>query len=840
MTFFPLFARMIGPPLRAELLRTALTVFAVALGVAVVVAIRLAGDAATGSFRSSLETLSGKAQLEIVTVGGVDEALLGRLVTLPYPLEFQARIEAHATIESTRATVPLIGLDLVANRQTPWHSGNNAESGDGSKALRDPSSVWSSEAVGWKAGDRVRLIVADQRASYTVQGVIEGGDRFLVMDIGAAQQALHRTGRVDRIEVLLPSGASVPEWQSRLRSELPAGVDIRTFGSGTEQNRKMLEAFRWNLRVLSYISLVVGAFLIYNTIAVSVVRRRNEIGVLRAIGATRLQVRLLFLTEAALFGLTGSIIGMALGDVMARGAVRLLAATVNALYVSSTPSPIMLSPGVTLEALCVGLGVSLAAAFFPAREASLVPPVEAMARGQREYHARLSSHRDLLCSFLLAIVAAWSASRTPVNGKPLFGYVACFALLLSSALAIPALISAVSRAASRLAAALLGVEGMLAARSLATSLARTSVLVAALSTAVAMMVSVGIMVGSFRETVSTWMESQLQADLYLRPVGGGAAGRNPVMAPDVADRIEALPHVRAVDRFRLYEISFRGSPALLGGGETSVVERTARTAFLPGQDRRAILGKLPSGDYCIVSEPFANKHGVRAGDRIRLSLGSTTPEFEVLGVYYDYSNERGYVIVDRKTLLRYLPDPALTNLAVYLRDGASLEEARREVERVTAGRALAIFSNRSLRTAALEVFDRTFAITWALEAVAILVAVLGIAGALLALVIDRRRELSLLRFLGGSAQQVRRLLLCEAGLLGLLANSVGLAVGWMLSLILILVINKQSFGWSIRFHWPAALLVTALSLIWIATIVAGLYPARVAVRLNPIEVIHEE
>jgi putative ABC transport system permease protein len=366
------------------------------------------------------------------------------------------------------------------------------------------------------------------------------------------------------------------------------------------------------------------------------------------------------------------------------------------------------------------------------------------------------------------------------------------------------------------------------------------VLVAALSTAVAMMVSVAIMVGSFRETVATWMESQLQADLYLRPAGAGAAGRHPVMAPEVADHIEQLPDVRAVDRFRLYDISYRGLPALLGAGQTAVFESTARTAFLPGQDRRTILRKLPLGDYCIVSEPFANKHGVEAGDRIRLPLGKEAAEFEVLGVYYDYSNERGYIIVDRATLLRYLPDPALSNLAVYLRDGVDFTDARREVERVTTGRALVIFSNRSLRTAALEVFDRTFAITWALEAVAILVAVLGIAGALLALVIDRRRELGLLRFLGGSAQQIRRLLLCEAGLLGLLANVVGLAVGGLLSLVLILVINKQSFGWTIRFHWPAALLLTALSLIWIATIVAGLYPARVAMRLNPIEVIHEE
>jgi putative ABC transport system permease protein len=228
------------------------------------------------------------------------------------------------------------------------------------------------------------------------------------------------------------------------------------------------------------------------------------------------------------------------------------------------------------------------------------------------------------------------------------------------------------------------------------------------------------------------------------------------------------------------------------------------------------------------------------GDRIRVPMGDKIRELEVLGVYYDYSNERGYIIVDRKTLLRYLPDPAVSNLAVYLRDGVPLGEGRRAVEQAIAGRSIVIFSNQSLRTAALEVFDRTFAITWALEAVAIVVAVLGIAGALLALVIGRRREIGLMRFLGGSAPQIRRMLLYEAGMLGLLANGAGLVLGWALSLVLIFVINKQSFGWTIQFHWPVALLVFALGLVFLATVFAGLYPARVAVGLNPIDVVHEE
>jgi putative ABC transport system permease protein len=209
-------------------------------------------------------------------------------------------------------------------------------------------------------------------------------------------------------------------------------------------------------------------------------------------------------------------------------------------------------------------------------------------------------------------------------------------------------------------------------------------------------------------------------------------------------------------------------------------------------------------------------------------------------VYYDYSSERGNILMDRQTLLRYLPDPTPSNLAIYISPEANLDAVRHEIEKTAAGQRVLLFSNRDLRGEAIRIFDRTFAITYALEAVAVLVAVMGIAGALLALVIDRRRELGLLHFLGAAKSQIHKLILVEAGLLGLLANIAGLMLGLALSLVLIFVINKQSFGWTIRFHWPVEILLAALTIVYVATVLAGLYPAQVAVQLNPIEVVHEE
>ena len=381
---------------------------------------------------------------------------------------------------------------------------------------------------------------------------------------------------------------------------------------------------------------------------------------------------------------------------------------------------------------------------------------------------------------------------------------------------------------------------MLASRSLAASLRRTSVLVGALATAVAMMVSVGIMVGSFRQTVVSWMNNQLPADLYLRPAGDAAADRHPTISVELVEKIAKLPGVAVVDRLRAYEISYDGMPATLASVDLRVLRAYRKSDFFSGRPTSLVLDQLRGQNKIIVSEPFTYKHKVKSGDTITLSLGGARANFQIVDVYYDYASERGYILMDRDVLLKYLPDETPTNLAVFVAPDARATEVRKEIQEAAVGRRILIFSNRDLRTEAVRIFDRTFAITYALEAIAVIVAVMGIAGALIALVIDRRRELGLLRFLGASSGQIRKMILVEAGLLGFLANLAGFVLGYFLSLILVFVINKQSFGWTIRFHWPVAVLLGALTVVYAATMLSGLYPARVAVRLNPLEVIHEE
>ena len=851
MLRWKLFYRLMMRPLFREPVRLGLMVLAVGLGVAVVLAIELAGNAAAGSFHSSIESLAGDNDLEVVASGGVPEAVLAILATLPYPLRLSPRMEDSAVDTHTRETLPLVGLDLIAEggryaSQADASNANSINKETMEEAVRDlenPDSVWVSAGLGKKTGDHISLLINDRVLDCVVRGVfpeVSGNENAILMDIAGAQRALNRFGRVDRILIKLPAKSNLEEWQKRLSGVVPPGVEVRPQGTGTEENRKMLAAFRWNLRLLSYIALVVGAFLIYNTISVSVVRRRSEIGIVRAIGADRRDVLAAFLGEAACLGLVGALVGLPLGRIMAGGAVKLMAATVESLYVSSRPGAIALTPYSLALAVLIGVGVAVVSALSPAREAMQVSPVDAMAQGRREYLARAHKGRDLVIAGVLAGLAALAARMPAFAGKPFFGYLAAILLIAAAAYAMPALVNSISGVAAGVLGKLLGVEAMLASRSLAASLRRTSVLVGALATAVAMMVSVGIMVGSFRQTVVSWMNNQLPADLYLRPAGDPAADRHPTISLELAEKIAKLPGVAAVDRLRAYEISYDGMPATLASVDLRARRSYRKSDFFSGRPTGEVLNQLRGKNNIIVSEPFTYKHKVKTGDTITLALGEARANFQIVDVYYDYASERGYILMDRDVLLRYLPDETPTNLAVFVAPEAKAAEVRKEIQEAAAEHRILVFSNRDLRTEAVRIFDRTFAITYALEAVAVIVAVMGIAGALIALVIDRRRELGLLRFLGASSGQIRRMILVEAGLLGLLANLAGFVLGYFLSLILVFVINKQSFGWTIRFHWPVAVLLGALTVVYASTVVSGLYPAQVAVRLNPLEVIHEE
>ncbi len=832
-------------------LRAGLSVVAVALGIGAVVAIQLANQSAIASFQESVIAVAGRANLSITSLAPFSEDLVARLYDAftgsQAELEISPVIEGTAVEPQSREALEVLAVDLASDRAVRDIATESAAAPrDLLLLLTDPHSLLIGRDFarrrGLQPGSELTLLVNDRALRFTVAGILsESGPgaalsgNLAVMDIAAGQLVFGRQGKLDRIDLVLPP-AKAEEVRGRLAALLPAGVTLERPQARSEQVEKMLRAFRLNLSALSLVSLIVGAFLIYSTVAISVVRRRTEVGALRAAGATRRRVAVLFLAKAALLGLAGSALGILLGRLLAPRALELVAGTVNSLWVAVLPAPVALSWRVAAFSLAVGVSAALLSALAPALEAAQVDPAEALRRGAYERARHIHQARDAVAG-LSVLAGAWGLAQLPaLDSRPLAGYASALLLVAGFALLAPWVVARFSRLSSAVLNCAGTTTGMLAARSLGASLGRASVLAMALATAIGMMASVAILVTSFRRTVEVWAGQTFRADLFLRPAAARSGRLHHVtVSAETAEAIARTPGVAAVDAFRAQDISFRGGPALLGAGDWETLARFGNLMFLDGRPAPEVLRHEP--DTVVISEPFSLRYGVKKGDTILLPTPAGNRPFRVRGVCYDYSSDCGYAVMSRADWLRYGGAPDATSLAVYLAPGADPERARQQIAQHTPARALLITSNRELKANVLRIFDRTFAITWELEAIAICVAVLGMANALPAMVWERRRELGVLRYLGATRRQVRDLVLVEAILLGLLACVLGLLLGLALSLVLIYVVNRQSFGWTIQFSLPAEFLARATAAVFLVTCLSALYPARQAAQIDPVEVV---
>ncbi|HWI18245.1 MAG TPA: ABC transporter permease, partial [Vicinamibacterales bacterium] len=442
------------------------------------------------------------------------------------------------------------------------------------------------------------------------------------------------------------------------------------------------------------------------------------------------------------------------------------------------------------------------------------------------------SPTPLIIAVALLAVAYALAQLPPVGRRPVFGYLSAFIIVIGAAFLVPAIMYGLARVGRGVLRRGLGVEGLLAHANLTSAIPRLSISVAALSVSLSMMVAIAVMIGSFRDTVVYWVGQTLQADLFIGPGVRPTVGSEQTVSEDVIQALAKHPQVASLDRFRQVDLVYEGNLAALGAGSFQVVVDQGSLLFKSPANARERLGQAIGQDAVIVSEPFANRYGKRDGDTIEIPTPQGVRTFRIVAVYFDYASDRGAVIMDRGTFRQYFGDLQPSGVAAYLKEGADPEVVRGEMLRMLDdGHRAFIFSNRTLRNEVLVVFDSTFAITYALELIAIVVAMLGVAGTLLTLVLERRRELSLLRLTGADRRQVRRMVIIEAALIGAVSQGIGLAVGFALSLVLIYVINLQSFGWTIQFHLPIAFLVQASIAVVIATAIAGIYPAKRAAQL---------
>jgi putative ABC transport system permease protein len=832
--------------------RSLITMLGVALGVAVALAIHLANEGVLRSFSAGLDHVAGKARLQVSAgEAGFDETWFPSIAATPGVAQAAPIVQTATPVAGHPGELLLVlGVDVFSDGGIREYRGPTPMLEDPLRLLSDPNAILLTAhyavAHGLGVGDLIHLLTPTGPKRFVVQGLLadQGAalamdGRFAVLDIAAAQLNFGKLGRLDRVDLVLDPGADSNQVASSLRAVLPPDLNVERPEARNAQVERMLDSFQLNLFVLSLIALFVGGYLVYNTMSVSVVRQRSQIGILRGLGVSRAGILLAVSGEGALIGLAGSLLGVGLGLLLTRATLAMVSRTVSSLYAFVRPGPVEIPATLILEAVLLGTGTSLLSAFLPALEATTISPRDTLAAASRERRHRLWALAGAGVALLLASYAL--AQLGPVHGRPLFGYGASLALLLGVTLLCPSALLILHRslAPALTRARLLG--GRLAAGNLGRGLRRNGVTVGAMVVGLAMLVSVSTMIHSFRRTVEVWVDQTIRADLYLSRASRLVKGADTRLPADVLTAVRHVPGVAEADGFRgLHLDDGQGGSFVLGAGDFGLMATRGGLLFRRGESS-SILLQARANDQVIVSETFAERYRVAEGDEAVLHPPGKTLALRIAGVYYDYTTDGGLLVMDRDLFQRLWRDPWLNSVVVYLAPGADPETVRQEIlDRLAPQDRMVIFSNRGLKQRILEIFDQTFSITYGLEAIALLVAVLGVLNALLASTLERTREIGILRSIGFARGGILRSILWEAGLMGGLANLLGTMAGLGLSLILIHVINKQSFGWTIQFSFPSRLILEYALLTLGASLAAGLFPAWRASRLHIAEAVRYE
>ncbi len=850
-------------------LRTLLTIVGVALGVSASVAVRTANVDVLRSFEQAVMTVAGPTTLE-VSGGeiGLDEQVMTRVrtvvgVTSASPVILQTAVRMRG--EQADQAIQVVGLDLLAEFNTRGFRLNQPATEDRLMNMIQPQAVFlgAKLAAEWKLSvdDQVDLLIGPRRLTCRVAGILQNEsdrtsswERMAVMDIAAAQITFEMVGKVDRIDIVTDEKKSVEDVAQDLRTILPSHITVERPANRTKQVEQMVRAFRLNLTVLSWVGLLVGMFLIYNTMAFAVAQRRREIGIYRAIGMTQSRVAVLFLMEAGLFGCLGGIVGSAAGVALAQELVTLLSRTISDLY-----APVDTGEGglvwtaqfwrIMLEGILIGCVVSMIGAIGPSLDASRTATVRALSPGDYEVSRQLRVGMLAVTGLSLLVVTGILSLPGPIYGVPVSGYLATLSLLAGLACLAPICVTRLPRRRQDVERE--GVRGVM--REIAVEHAsrcpgRNGVTVSALMVGLAIMIGVLVMVRSFRHTVELWVTDTVLADLvvapsmWLRGTEIGGVGRS--LPPTWLNVLTSLPEVAAVDSYRDVRVEVNGQRVAVVSRDLRLHAQWSRYLVRRG-DSSEQLRRAADIRGLLVSEVLADRLGVEEGSILEILTPSGAARFPIVAVFYDYSTDGGKLLMDRALYQSLWHDDLVTVFPVYLSAGSSIDRVRERItEQLTdaAGGGLPplVISNTELRKEILDIFDRTFLLTYVLEAIAVVIAMLGIVNTLVTSVLERRREFATLRAIGGSAEQIRQLVLWEAAYLGVVGIALGLIGGGLLSLLLIKVINKQSFGWTIQMIVPIGALSQAVVLAVIATLVAGYFPARWAARQPVIDGLREE
>ena len=836
---------------RAHPVRALTAIAAIAIGVALGFAIHLVNAAALNEFTTAVHSLSGQADIQVSgTEATFDEAVYPTLARLPEVAVASPVLEFDASMPGARQALKIIGLDVFrAGFITPDLIGAPEEDLP-YDTLADDAIFLSPAAMNWlqsRPGGELRLQAGSKVTVLRVAGSLQRarvGQRFAVMDIAAAQWQFQRLGKLSRVDLKLRDGVDRNAFErslaARLEHDFPGRFRIGQPNDAEQESRNanLSRAYRVNLSVLALVALFTGAFLVFSSQALSVLRRRGEFALLRVLGLERRQLVHQVLLEGALLGTVGSALGVAGGYALAAAVLRLFGGDLGAGYFAGVQPSVQWAPAAALAYFALGLGVALLGGLAPAFDAARARPAVALKAGTDETALRPLSRPwpGLACLGLAAALAF----APPVLELPIFGYLSIALLLVGAIALMPRLSGMAFSALARRRTA--NPVRALALTRLSNASGQASIALGGVLASFSLMVAMAIMVASFRTSVDEWVLRILPADVYARSASAGATGG---LSPAEQDALRAVPGIARIEFLRVRSVSLAADRA-----NVAVLARDVDPAdpglsmVLVGESTPApsVPAAAPGADLppAWISETMSDLYGLHVGATLQLPLQGRQREFRVAGVWRDYARAGGAVIVRRPDYIALTGDRDAGDAAIWLAKDTNAAQVQENIRKLPFGDLLETSVPSEIRNLTLKIFDRSFAVTYLLEAIAIVIGLFGVAATFSAQTLARAREFGMLRHVGVTRRQVLGILALEGAALTVLGILAGFALGWVISLVLVHVINPQSFHWTMQMHYPWPLLATVALALLLSSAATALVAGRQALSGGPIRAVRED
>jgi putative ABC transport system permease protein len=833
---FPLIQALVLGPFRESPGRALLGTVAIALGVALGVAVHLINSSALSEFANAAQRLAGEADLIVRGPrSGFDEGLYITVARLPQVEAVNPALEIDVPLAGRRETLKILAFDPLRAAQVqpalmPERTAAVLDLFDADAILLSPAAA---EWLRAGAGDRIDVQVGTRTVPLRVAGLLPPGayrQRVGVMDIASAQWRFDRIGRLNRLDLRVKPGTPVAAFRRELQERLPAGTHAATPRSEAESGASLTRAYRLNLDMLALVALFTGAFLVFSSQVLALLRRRTQLALLRALGVTRRELGARLMAESAVIGSLGSAAGLLLGYAAAKYGLAAVGPDLGAGYFRNVVAS--LDANSADLAFFFGLGVLFAVlgAAAPAWEAATRPPAQALRAGDAEEGLR---RLRTLKAGAAALIAGLALTLVPaVDGLPIAGYASIAFVLLGVVLVMPGLASAALGALPLPAPAPVAV----ALAQIKATPRQAAISVTAIVISFSLMAAMLIMVTSFRGSLASWLEHMLPADLYLR---AARSGETAYFTPEEQARIAATPGVEHVEFVRSQTLLLspdRPAVTLLAGPVDA--GNAGKTLPLIGRSHVVQPDEPPP---VWVSEIAADLYGFRVGDRVQLPIGRVPATYTVAGIWRDYVRQNGAIALNRRLYEAASGDALVNDASLWVAPGTPAIEVQRALrDRLPDAARLEIATPGEMRRASLDLFDRTFAITYALEIAAVLIGLFGVSVAFGAQALARRREFGVLRHIGMTRREVAAMLGCEGALAAGLGALFGVATGWVIGLILIHVVNRQSFHWSMELHMPW-LALAALAIVTVAAAAAtAVWSGRAAMSDDVVRAVRED